>query len=99
MLDAVLRDIARTLSQTVKARSHQAKAKIGKSALHVGLTGVSFRLLRFWRGGVGRQPKTKKGERDGSPFLFLRNRGLDQPIGVLALLAPEPEVSTRITPD
>jgi hypothetical protein len=66
MLDAVLRDIAGTLSQTVKARSHQGK--IRKTAVHVALRGVSFRLLRFLEGGVGRQPKTKKGERDGSPF-------------------------------
>jgi hypothetical protein len=32
-------------------------------------------------------------------FFFRLSRGKTYPIGVLALLAPEPEVSTRITPD
>ena len=43
--------------------------------------------------------KDKKGEPMAPPFLLLRNCRLDQPIGVLLELAPEPEVSTRITPD
>ena len=96
MLDAVLRDIARTLSQTVKARSHQGKSGKPPTTWHQRRVVSIASLLE---GGVGRQPKTKKGERDGSPFLLLRNCGLDQPIGVLLELAPEPEVSTRITPD
>jgi hypothetical protein len=50
-------------------------------------------------GGIGHQPKTKKGEPMAPLFLLLRNCGLDQPIGVLLELAPAPEVSTRITPD
>jgi hypothetical protein len=43
--------------------------------------------------------KTKRGAQ-WLPFSPApKNRGLDQPIGVLLAFAPEPEVFTRITPD
>jgi hypothetical protein len=44
--------------------------------------------------------KNEGGEFDSPPSSLSLRRGTKlQPIGVLALLAPEPEVSTRITPD
>jgi hypothetical protein len=45
-------------------------------------------------------PKKKKGEEfDSSPSFTLAPWRKLYPIGVLVALAPEPEVSTRITPD
>ena len=48
MLIAVLRDIARTLSQAVKARSY--RSKIRKAALHVDSEACRFDCFAF---GVG----------------------------------------------
>jgi hypothetical protein len=53
----------------------------------------------FYQALLAKGMKKREGRGVALLSLFRLSRGKTYPMGVLALLAPEPEVSTRITPD